>query len=430
MISEVVTWMVTASVLYVVSSTFVLFRLYHRHRRSLLRISDYVTLVMLVLSTFFFAINVNLGYCILLRPVSTTPLQKAIAAYLTLIATRLTIPLIKVSVLLLYLEIAQNVWHKRYIKLLIAFILVTMTVLVFLGIFGCILQDANGHIWSVLYPAGLDEDFDSAAAETSTGHSTLEHHKCLPQESIVLATAAVNVASELFILILSLPFVYKIKATRVQKIGLSSAFLVGFFTIAASITASLIFSQAYFALLNGKFDARGFFIADIWSMTELNSGLIFTNLLPVRSILLDFLGRRLRVFLPVKDWLSASSCTPHQSGATAITDSMSQVKGTSGPLVASCRAASSTIAIAAVESPVVPTREIIQDKFGAEPHKTSPARRALEEDGSILYVAPRPFNRESQNECPDVLESGVNEQYWDAFGEPKQRVEDSKVVWW
>ena len=166
------------------------------------------------------------------------------------------------------------------------------TLFLLFTVFGCIVQDPEGHVWSVLDPSGLYEVLKDNEADS--GHSTMKEHKCIPQEHIILAFAICNLLGELAVVVLSIPFVYKIRATLAQRLGLSFAFALGFFTIAASITTALYARIAYHDLLYGIYSFRKFYISGIWGMIEVHCALIFTNVLPVRAVIIAFFTKHIK----------------------------------------------------------------------------------------------------------------------------------------
>lgn len=122
--------------------------------------------------------------------------------YVLQILYKFTINLTKTSILFLYLRFFREPIYIRLNYSIMAYVLIYAVCSIFVTLFQCV---------------PVARTFDKSVVGG-----------CINLEGFWYAGAAINVSSDLMILILPLPTIVKMKCPRRQKIGLCFVFLVGF----------------------------------------------------------------------------------------------------------------------------------------------------------------------------------------------------------
>lgn len=287
-------WTATAVICYAASTAIIAARLQQRYQRRL-KATDYTTIAAFCASTFFTASVLFNGYTAFERPSEFSDSAHALANLLYALSLTLVVPLTKISIIYLFLELEPERTHRRLLQLLLALITTSVVAFFAVTLFGCQLSP-DGHIWSIL-----------------DRHRTPDAYHCIPQRNVIIANSATNVIYELAISLLAMPFVYGLRTGFSQKVGLVIAFALGFFTIGASLNFSFLSSKGYTLLLAGKSNPKYFYIGGLWGIAEVNSALIFANLLPLRGVLLKFMANQFARLGVTKSW--SSSQIHAQSGS-------------------------------------------------------------------------------------------------------------------
>lgn len=108
----------------------------------------------------------------------------------------------KFSILFLYFKLAQLRWFRICVYTLMAVVISYSVGIIFALIFPCQPISAN---WDL----------------------NITDYKCIDKAAIYLATAAVNVITDLLLLLLPIPMVLRLQMPRSQKIALMIVFAVG-----------------------------------------------------------------------------------------------------------------------------------------------------------------------------------------------------------
>jgi len=108
----------------------------------------------------------------------------------------------KFSILFLYSKLSQLKWFNICVYALMAVVITYSIGIIFALIFPCQPISAN---WDL----------------------SITDYKCIDKAAIYLATAAVNVITDLMILLLPIPMVVRLQMQRSQKIALMVVFAVG-----------------------------------------------------------------------------------------------------------------------------------------------------------------------------------------------------------
>lgn len=287
MVSRFEVWTATATILYSVSTIVTLLRIAHRRGRASLKASDYLALSAWFASTCFTGSVLFGAYVNFLEPRSFGAATHALTDMFFALSLTLVVPLTKISIVLLFLELTPSRWHERTLYTLLALLVASLLSLLAATLFGCYVTPF-GRVWSILDTAAVRNKYESSRM---ANEAALLTHKCIPQTNVILANSFINVIFEFAIFILALPFVWRLRTSLSQKFGLLAAFALGFFTIAASIIFSVLSSKGYWLLLEGHPNVMYYYTGGLWGMAEVNAGLAFASLLPLRGLLVKFMSK-------------------------------------------------------------------------------------------------------------------------------------------
>ncbi|QSZ35381.1 hypothetical protein DSL72_008251 [Monilinia vaccinii-corymbosi] len=129
----------------------------------------------------------------------------------------------KFSLLLFYNRLSPVRWFRAAVYILMFIVLGYSFAIIFALIFPCRPVNMN---WDV----------------------TITHGKCINRGATYTATAAVNIATDLALLILPIPMIADLRMPRVQKVGLILIFIVGSLTFITSIIRLIIMMPLLVAL--------------------------------------------------------------------------------------------------------------------------------------------------------------------------------------
>ena len=279
-----VTWVTASVVLYAVSTFITFLRLHERWQRKW-RAADYATIGAFLASTFF-TIAVLFARIIVRKP-GVSLYQLGISNYPFAISQCIVIGVTKVAILLLFLELEPGRWHRWAIVVaLVLNILWTITFFMLI-LFGCVFT-GYGHLFSLLHSPNSVTQVDMQTFRPGD-------YKCQIHSRPIWIQSGYNVGIELTIFLLSLPFVYKVKANLATRIGLVMAFMLGFFTIAASVICADLVTSG-FKNLRAPDSQSKVFTGALWSLAEVHGALLFASLLPMRGKIVKFCSRRLASF--------------------------------------------------------------------------------------------------------------------------------------
>ncbi|SPJ72475.1 related to integral membrane protein [Fusarium torulosum] len=116
----------------------------------------------------------------------------------------------KLALLIFYLRLSPQRWFKWAVWTAIAIICIYTVVLFCLVLFACKPMAMN---WDITVTDGI----------------------CINQTKTYIATAAVNIISDVFLFVLPLPMVFQLQLPAKQKIGLMGIFTIGSLTVITSI---------------------------------------------------------------------------------------------------------------------------------------------------------------------------------------------------
>ncbi|KAF5657790.1 integral membrane protein [Fusarium heterosporum] len=116
----------------------------------------------------------------------------------------------KIALLIFYLRLSPQRWFRIAIWIGIGVISVYTTILFFLVMFACKPMSMN---WDITVTGGV----------------------CINQTKTYIATAAVNIISDIYLFVLPLPMVFQLQLPAKQKIGLMGIFTIGSLTVITSI---------------------------------------------------------------------------------------------------------------------------------------------------------------------------------------------------
>lgn len=273
-----VQWVVASTALYVLSSVAFGFRIYQRSRGKRLRAADYVVLFAWILLSAFYGTTVYDAYSDLVDKDTVSTGEATLVDQIFTILLTLTTPTSKLSVALLYLELAPTTWHRRAIN--------TLIVAIVLGTIGSTLIMALGCMGKPEAPKLM----------TRQEFLSVDDDRCRLLIDNVLSNSLMNIVFEFALVGLAVPFVVKIRATASQKASLLFAFSLGLFTIGASVTFAVMTKRLYRLGNDGDEHAGRSYVAYMWAITEVNAGVIFSNLLPTRGILIKYINAGISAF--------------------------------------------------------------------------------------------------------------------------------------
>lgn len=270
-------WIVVLCTMYSVSTILLVIRLYDRLSRGHFRWADRISGIMLILLTLYFTASVALWQAKTLSELANTFIfAPHLIVYFYEVLRTIVVPITKISVIMLLFEIEPIGMQRRCLQGLLGFVFFQVAITGIMSMFGCVFeQDA---VWAILGASKLQMDSESGR--------TLQ--KCIKFSRVFLLSAIMNSCTEIAIVGLALLLVWRVKATRSQKWGLSISFLLGFFTISASIISSFHLFTAYknvqIVRLRPYAD-RQFVLGHTWAAVEIYLGAIIASLLPIRALL-------------------------------------------------------------------------------------------------------------------------------------------------
>ncbi|KAM0802748.1 hypothetical protein BDR22DRAFT_970990 [Usnea florida] len=191
--------------------------------------------------------------------------------YASLMTSTLTFGLTKLSVLLLYKRIFRGALFLTFVWSMITIIVIWTVGFFFANMLQCYPISVN---WT-----GLGGNGDA----------------CIDENMMYLGQAFSDAITDLIILVMPIPWVWALQLPPKQKVGVSSMFLLGILTIAASVTKLVIFYRIAFESNSGDEDFTYLFTPTVyWPMVESSLGIvgaclplfrpIISGSFPVRSI--------------------------------------------------------------------------------------------------------------------------------------------------
>ncbi|KAK5996634.1 hypothetical protein PT974_01971 [Cladobotryum mycophilum] len=164
--------------------------------------------------------------------------------------------LAKVSLLIFYFRLSPQTWFMVAIWSTIVFITGYTVGIFFALIFAC---NPIAKSWDVRITGG----------------------ECINRASLYIATAAVNIISDVIIFILPLPVIVRLQIPRRQKIGLLLIFVLGSLTIVTSIVRVTILPQ----MLTSLDQTWVISWASVWIIVEANLIIMCASLPTIRKFL-------------------------------------------------------------------------------------------------------------------------------------------------
>jgi hypothetical protein len=189
----------------------------------------------------------------------------------------------KLSLLLMYYRIFHVPYFKKMAWVVGAFVMAWVVCITFLFIFICVPVE---KLWYPELPG-----------------------RCINQVATWIANAASTILTDLIILLMPLPQLWKLRLKKREKIGLTFAFSLGFLYVQAPLTVShalrltlcvsVVFASAYRTSILFTYTATdpSYSLAPTvgWTAIEMSAGIVSTNLptlLPALNVLLRLIGIR------------------------------------------------------------------------------------------------------------------------------------------
>ncbi|KAL2209536.1 hypothetical protein CC79DRAFT_1332697 [Sarocladium strictum] len=170
----------------------------------------------------------------------------------------------KLSLLLMYYRIFHVPYFKKMAWVVGAFVMAWVVCITFLFIFICVPVE---KLWYPELPG-----------------------RCINQVATWIANAASTILTDLIILLMPLPQLWKLRLKKREKIGLTFAFSLGFFVVFASAyRTSILFTYTATDPSYSLAPTVG------WTAIEMSAGIVSTNLptlLPALNVLLRLIGIR------------------------------------------------------------------------------------------------------------------------------------------
>lgn len=279
-------WRASLLVMFFIATLFVILRLAARIKRSEIRASDYLLGFTWVLSLLYLTVSMTvtgsrLG--ILLPPgLTQKSLAKVIAAerahaLLFLTTPCITVPLAKMSMILLLLEIDYDRTRILVLRSLFLLSAVQGVTLTLFAMFTCG-RTSYSESWSLLTSITMES----------------ESPICVSPLATVFLRTIVTGLIELGVFVVSLKLVSLLRVCRWQKIGLFSAFSIGIILCIADILGACFEYSAYETFMKTPLPAaRRFFVGRICVSVEIYLGILLAAILPIRAQTLEFLHRGL-----------------------------------------------------------------------------------------------------------------------------------------
>ncbi|KAE8391555.1 hypothetical protein BDV23DRAFT_193107 [Aspergillus alliaceus] len=181
-------------------------------------------------------------------------------AWISQVLYYLSLGLAKGSMVALYLRLASNRTHVRFLYVVGAVILSHGIAATLVAIFIC---KPMSRLWTPEYPEG-----------------------CLDMTSFNYFNGAFHVATDILLALLPIPIVRKLQTNRRRKIGLIIAFGIGILTICASISRQI---TTVMALRSQDFQWH-WSAAELTTCLEINMSLICASVPAMRSLFKVYFG--------------------------------------------------------------------------------------------------------------------------------------------
>ncbi|BFZ55546.1 hypothetical protein PYCC9005_002587 [Savitreella phatthalungensis] len=272
MMNRYAAWLAVGTVLWCASTSFVFLRLNERRRKARLKQADYVTICAWSLSIFFLVAYLFYGTVIYDLAESAPRPSVAIAYLLFNLSHVAVVPIIKISIILLYLSLRPSRWQQRLLYALLVFSVARLVAFFFITLFGCYYAQ-DGLVWNVV---------DQSRRE----------RQCIPQRPVILINGITSTMVEIALFLLALPFLHTVRSSFSAKFGLFIGFAMGLVTIAGTLTTTVFTLLAWTSLEDRDFVAAGgkFFGAGMAATVEVNVGLAIASILPLRRAIVKFLA--------------------------------------------------------------------------------------------------------------------------------------------
>jgi hypothetical protein len=182
-------------------------------------------------------------------------------SYGTIIIHQVALVVTKLSILMFYLRILKFPVQRILIFLTIGFV--------------CLYG-------SVLIP------FSAVICNPLTGHRALSIGTCYTYYPIMTASAIIHTATDVWLIILVLPHVVKMRIPLGQKLGLAFVLTLGLFDACASLTRIAVAHQ----FLDPKLAQWDSFSFAIWTTLETSLGVICASIPMLRPLARQIMGRK------------------------------------------------------------------------------------------------------------------------------------------
>ncbi|EXJ55567.1 hypothetical protein A1O7_08495 [Cladophialophora yegresii CBS 114405] len=186
-----------------------------------------------------------------------------VSAILSMIFYKLTINFRKLSILFLYLRIfTEHFWFRRVCYTLIFLVMGACVCLTIATIFQCNPVSRAWYRWS------------------GSG-------SCVDIGALWYTNAIYNITTDIIIVLMVPPVIFKLKLPIRQKLGLTCIFGLGIIVCTASVSRlTTLYSSAY-----GDDVTAGTLVSTVWTTIEAGLGVICTNLPMLRTPLQHFFPR-------------------------------------------------------------------------------------------------------------------------------------------
>lgn len=249
----------------------VVLRVVARIKRSEFRKSDYINVATCLLSIIYLGVSIVLIGAIsqllsgktLAQHINTT-----IVALIFLVGESLIIPLTKMSIVFLLLEIEYDRKRILVLRALVVMLSAQSLILPLMSVFTCG-DTPDGRDWTIL---------------TGVVPAT-ESLRCVPPVAIVFLRTFCSGVAELTIFALAIILVSLLRLSAWQKAGVLFSFALGIVLCVASALGAYYENLSYDLYKKHKAEEATlrFFYAHVWLAVEIYFGIILAALMPIRA---------------------------------------------------------------------------------------------------------------------------------------------------
>lgn len=283
-----VRWTALWTVLWTISTTIVLARLYIRMRHEKIRSrSDTLTAVCLVPSTVMYAVALVAGW-LGFSGLSSQRARRHIieVTYFYILSASLVVPLSKVCVVLLLLEVEIARRWRIVLRVIETLLLLTCLANVTVNFFGCYATPEDAIFWTILSGRHGEGHLVPVAAHQN------DQQRCIVRTQWLPINSALTVLCEAVILVCAISLVLRVRTSGAQRVRLLVSFSLGLLTIAATIVNTRTNLDIYLAQTHDvKVGVPSFYRGGLWTAAEAFAGLIVASILPMTASLVRLMGR-------------------------------------------------------------------------------------------------------------------------------------------